>query len=82
MMREAAIVSCPECGWPRNVTRVDKRSVYENFPSPVDGRFWKVPKQSPPTVPSRGVFYCSDCGWEFTAYGQTWSESLKVRKIG
>ncbi len=69
------IVKCPECDASRNVRRIDKHDVYENFPQFERGEMLNVLG-----VSSRGVFFCPDCGFEFSAEGQTFYESLMLVK--
>ncbi len=70
-----SVVKCPTCDSSRNVTRTDKHTVMENFPQFEGGEMLDVSM-----VSSRGVFYCPDCGREFSGEGQTFYESLGLVK--
>ncbi len=69
------VIQCPNCEWARNVRRVDKHDVREIFPQFERGEMLDVLN-----ISTRGVFYCADCGLEFSAEGQTFYESLGLVK--
>ncbi len=71
-----SLAKCPKCGSSRQVIRVTKHDVYENFPDYSDDNT----QGDVSTVSTMDAFFCPDCNWEFTSEGQTFNESLMLVK--
>jgi DNA-directed RNA polymerase subunit RPC12/RpoP len=66
------VVTCPYCGGIFSVKRVVLPSIYDDFPSFDDNGVKNLAEAK-----DISLFFCSDCGREFTSEGITMMEKIK-----